>query len=226
MDGQPVRPDRYDQRDGRFTCNESLVLIVQEAFRVKTGEFSAPEWMITEKYEIQALAGRGVSYDTVRLMLQTMLAQRLGFKYHWEDKPRDIYALVSGKHKLRLVAAAPPAHDNAAVSAAQKPRGVGTGVFEGTATMDDFAAFLSNAMDRKVVNMTGDATHYAFNIDWRKDLQAIDPPEKAGDVPDLREARHEVYLRSVAGLGLRLEPRKAPMKYLVVDHANTQPTPN
>ena len=77
-------------------------------------------------------------------------------------------------------------------------------------------------MDREVLDKTGITDRYSFDLDWTQGIQAA---MRAGEThsprPDLT-----VVLAAVKRLGLRLEPRRAPVKFLVIDHVNKEPTPN
>jgi uncharacterized protein (TIGR03435 family) len=92
------------------------------AYKVKRHQVVAPDWVFTERYDILAKMPEGSNKDQVPEMLQLLLAERFGLKFHRESKEQSIYALVVGKggHKMKE---APPDEDGAKSSAnADKPK--------------------------------------------------------------------------------------------------------
>jgi hypothetical protein len=50
--GRVPRPIRF--RGGRLTCEDTLARIIRAAYHLEDWEYSAPFWMETEYYEVQA----------------------------------------------------------------------------------------------------------------------------------------------------------------------------
>ena len=85
-------------------------------------------------------------------------------------------------------------------------------------SVPDFAQQLSRQFGAPVQDKTGIAGRYDFSLKWTRD--ASEPgaddgqatyPARSGAVPSLFTALQEQ-------LGLKLEPQKAPMEILVIDH--------
>jgi uncharacterized protein (TIGR03435 family) len=94
------------------------------------------------------------------------------------------------------------------------------GVFQKkSATMADLAGFLSGLMDREVFDKTGIAGRYRFDIDWQKKIQ--DTMAEHG-----RRGDPVIVFAGVQRLGLKLEPGKEPLKVMIIDHVNKEPTAN
>jgi uncharacterized protein (TIGR03435 family) len=74
-------------------------------------------------------------------------------------------------------------------------------------------------MDREVVDKTGLSGQYKFDVDWSKEIGAT-----MGEFG--RHGDPTIVLTGVKGLGLKLEPRKEPLKVMVVDRLNKVPAPN
>jgi uncharacterized protein (TIGR03435 family) len=139
-------------------------------------------------------------------MVRTALAQRLGLRYHIADQETPVYNLLRGDGKLRLTPAIEADTD--------------TGfrrmwVFKvKSASLADFAEFLSPFTGRGVVDRTGLPGRYRFDVDWNEEIRQ-DPGNALG-----------VALASVKSMGLKLEPGKAIVKLLVVDQVSKEPTAN
>src|SRR6266567_5912341 len=62
-----------------------------------------PSWLDTEQYVIAAKAeSADASWDQVRTMLQTLLADRFKLAVHRETKELDVYSLAVGKNGPKL----------------------------------------------------------------------------------------------------------------------------
>jgi uncharacterized protein (TIGR03435 family) len=203
------QPFIYRPNGTRYSYDGPLGNIISEAFiDAKPSKISGPPWIRSEWYEVQAIFPKGTPVTSIHLMLRTMLEDRLGMKWRWEEKEAPIYALVSGGGPLKLEPAPnPPPKDNAG-------RG-GPGIFIWpAATLDYLGQVLSSDMKRQVLNMTGLHGKYRFNIDSTPYLtthSGWDPNE---------------WFAILKALGLKLESSKANLKSLVVDHLNLTPTPN
>ena len=72
------------------------------AYRVKIYQLSGPEWITSERYDINAKMPAGVSPDKLPEMSQSLLSDRFGLKVHREKKEMPVYVLLIGKPPLRL----------------------------------------------------------------------------------------------------------------------------
>jgi len=215
------RPVRF--RGGRLNAEEVLSHLVMAAFHLEQWEYSGPMWMETEYYEVQAIAPANASDQTRERMLQTMLEDRFGLKYHREERQIPIYALTVASGGMRLGTE----HGSAA-----GPNVMAAGVFKSNAaTPKDLAGFLTFNMDRPVFDMTGLTTKYQMSFDWASALhrptQEEAPKVQGGIIfappPVLDQSFVNSSLKKV---GLQIEPRKSSVNVLIVDGAKRIPTPN
>jgi uncharacterized protein (TIGR03435 family) len=63
---------------------------------------NAPAWTASERFAIEARTSDAASTDTIRLMLRTMLAERLGFVAHTERRDLPMFALTMARPDKRL----------------------------------------------------------------------------------------------------------------------------
>jgi uncharacterized protein (TIGR03435 family) len=219
-------PFRYSGQ--HLTCDLSLREIIGEAFSVKDFQIAGSGWMATQTYEIAALMPPGTTKDRARLMLQTMLEERFGLRFHREQKDLPAYALeeARGGFKLRPVdpeQAMARAKDRIIETAAGPQRGVTMAEGPGRFTKDpmsigEFADWLAHYMDAPVVNMTDIKGVYEIDLRWSQDTD----PE--GGAP----RRNDPELLGVIErqLGLRVQKSKLPLDILVIDHVEKAPTEN
>ena len=145
-----------------------------------------------------------------RLMLQSLLRDRFGFKSHFETKEGEVYILTLGNKPLQLKPPKDAASDPRAIVVA-KQSGIADGEATGINTSTDYLAQrLSRYLQLPVLNETGITGSYDFYL----------PP----DDPD----NHELVtaaLRVVDRLGLKIKRGRGPIKSLVIDRIQ-QPSEN
>ena len=181
--------------------------------------------MNSDRFNIEAKAAGPVSGDDMSAMLRSLLTERFKLKTHRETRDLPIYALVvarsDGKlgpkltrtnvdcdaiaeEAIALRGGAPPP-----MKAGESPpcsiglSGLGQ-LSVRSKPMTDVVRVLSQLTEHVVVDATGIAGGVDFDLSWS--------PDQAGDAtgPSIFTAVQEQ-------LGLKLEPRKAPLEALVVD---------
>jgi uncharacterized protein (TIGR03435 family) len=63
---------------------------------------TGPAWIKSEMYDIEAKADPPTSEARLKLMLQTLLAERFKLKLHRENREMPVYALVPGKNGVKF----------------------------------------------------------------------------------------------------------------------------
>jgi len=102
------------------------------------------------------------------------------------------------------------------------------------ATLAGLAGMLSSFLDRPVVDMTGIQGEYDISLEAAAEemvgmkMTVIGSPGPAGGAPAPapESAPTASIFTSIQQLGLKLDPRKAPIEYVVVDKAEKVPTEN
>ncbi len=90
---------------GRYTASGVTVkMLIQQAYDVKDYQISGgPSWISSERYDINAKAETpDVSREQMRVLLQSLLAERFNLKIHRETKELPIYSLVVAKNGPKL----------------------------------------------------------------------------------------------------------------------------
>jgi uncharacterized protein (TIGR03435 family) len=222
----------------------SLTELVRQAYGLKNYQVTAPDWMSGERYDIHAKLPEGGTKDQVPEMLQSLLADRFKLTFHRESKEHQVYGLIVGKNGLQLKEVAPdtPPSAGQGVTTRKSPSGGIEVHMDENMTMPALCDFLGKMVDRAVVDMTGLTATYDVALDipaneFKRMLQSgsnsvfvsnsagSEGPRPAADSAS-EPAGGSAMFAYVQQLGLKLEPRKAPLELLVVDHAEKVPTEN
>ena len=211
---------------------DPLKIVLMEAFKVKLYQIVGPSWLEQDCFEIVAKMPEGSTSDRIPAMLQALLGERFKLAAHKEDRPSPVYALVVGKSGPKLKEA------NLNFRAHQPRPGEVTfraGGFKGAMTMTLLARFLANHLGRPVEDLTGLTGTYDIDLSWAPD-PTIDRSMAFSGAAPAASADAEVALPAALtdnlftairdSLGLKLEPRSAPVEMLVIDHVDRVPTEN
>ena len=160
-------PFRYTP--GRLTCSLPLITIIREAYAVEFWQISGPKWLYDGVYDIEAKMPPDTAKETARLMLRTMLAERFGLKFHWENRSLPVYLLEAGKKGTQLTEA---------TDAGKVRKNLDQGHLSGILSMDAFVTLLYDRSDLPVVDRTG--LKGVYNIELRWNPEIADGPRGQG----------------------------------------------
>ena len=196
--------------------NIGLGAVVMWAYKISPLQISNAEMLGSDFYEISAKATGAATTDEMRVMMQALLTERFKMVSHRESRPMSAYALVQTKsgHKLRLSEAG----DGDGV---RPMTGMKLGLAGHSATLDQLAFFLSTPLGAPVLDKTGLAGRYDFELDLTNYRTG---GAGSGDPPADPVAVMQSSLSSQ--LGLRLEARRMAVEMLVIDHIEPKPVEN
>jgi uncharacterized protein (TIGR03435 family) len=218
---------------GRFVAESiDVETLIRNAYDVHTFQISGgPGWITSAKYDIVAKPSdvepenpnetqRAESRKRHQQELQGLLANRFHFKFHEITKEQPIYALVISKEGPKLQAAAAPRGTSIAMRPGQL---TSYGI-----SLPSLAANLSGLVNRIVHDKTGLSGLYAFTLQWAAEENAATPLGRTSDMGlDARDASNapSIFTAIQEQLGLKLEPARGPVSFLVIDHVE-RPTEN
>jgi uncharacterized protein (TIGR03435 family) len=205
------------QGSNRFVEKDyTLKLLIAAAYNLNPRTISGgPGWLDSDHYDITALTPGEVvpTRDEQMAMLRSLLTERFKLTFHREQKEFSIFALevAKGGSKLKETAAS-PGDPSKLVSIVYPQKMVMPGR---NATMAEFCSTLQRAvLDRPVVDKTGLAGRFDFDLEW-----APDETQFGGEVKAASDDAPSPHLFAAVQeqLGLRLVAAKGPVEALVVD---------
>lgn len=188
--------------------NENLANLMQFAYAINPRQMvGLPDWAFHESYDIEGKTDTPgePSLKQQQEMLQKLLADRFGLKFHREQRVLDAYAIriVKGGPKLK-----PAASPDAEPDQQGNGRGTEQTIKYTSASMQDFAFGSQFFLDRPVVDQTGLTGRYDFSYRYTYDeAHSTDPNAPPGLFTAVQEQ-----------LGLKFEPVKASVDAFVIDH--------
>ncbi len=200
----------------------NLRALVMEAYNLRTYRISfagsnvGPDEDQNINYDIAAIAegSDAPTRDQFRQMLQALLADRFGLKFHRETREMPVYALVVAKGGPKFKQSAPDAVSHGLFGV----HGRNQTMTVSKATMDSLADDIANGFGPRlpVIDKTGLAGAYDFKFEATPEYRINNNPQPE-DI-SLFDAVQEQ-------LGLKLESTRAQVEILVVDHID-RPTEN
>jgi uncharacterized protein (TIGR03435 family) len=197
------------------------------AYSLKSYQMEGPVWLRTTHYEVIAKIPDGCGRRDVPAMLRRLLRERFALKVHEESREQSVFALSvdSDGPKLKKSEAPTPQSGTAGGRDVTVTISNSGRLSLRRASLGDLAEMLSGSLGKPVLDLTGIAGE--FDIDLY-----VDPPRALQISMDAAEVRDQtgsmdfpVYA-GLRALGLRLVPRKAPIKYTIVDGVERIPIPN
>jgi len=199
---------------GRFSVTGfTLKDLVGFAYQVDDSQIvGGPKWFASDRFDILGKPEKDgpLSRDDARVMLRSLLTDRFQLKIHRETRELPVYVLTVGKSGPKM-----------------KPRTEGDGgegtrlTFQGTTATgrnvapEVFAEELqAMALDRPVLDKTGLAGKFDFNLRWRPEPASGKGASGSGDPND-----PDIFTAIQEQLGLKLEPRREQAEAIVVDAA-------
>lgn len=254
LDQGPFKPpsfalsadDSYPANAGNlFHADFPVQVYIDFAYKLGSGQglseamlATLPQWVRTERYEVVARAPGSPTKDQVRLMMQSLLAERFGLRLHFEKQETPVYAMElikSGKLGPKL-------HPHSEGLPCDKtpppaPKGAVPETFPYACDMyvmmslsnhdalmgsrNTTAALIANAiptlgsLGRPVIDRTGLTGRYDFTVEFSPP-QRLGSPSRAADAPSppggtfLEAAEQQ--------LGIKLVATKALLDVPVIDH--------
>lgn len=187
-----------------------LKLVIQTAYGVRQYQVAGPDWLVSERFNIDATLPEGATRDQVPEMLRTLLAERFQFVAHRETRTMPVYYLVIAKNGPKIQPAT--SKDNK-FSVSHGPDGHRV---SGQLVLANLISVIAKGLDRPVLDMTGLEGYFDVDLRW---LDETARTSSETDAAPLFTALQET-------LGLKLESRKGNIDVVVVDRVERAPTEN
>jgi uncharacterized protein (TIGR03435 family) len=230
---------------GRWQATNVTLMIVlwqiYPEYRQPNQIVGGPEWLTSERFDINAKAEGEPSSGEITQMVKQLLADRFALRTHTETRSFDTYALVLARSDGRLGPGmkkpavdcralasarargdAPPARPGERPSCSRGSRMV-SGLMQLTvpdATVGSIIGMLQATTGRAIVDRTGLTDRYDIELNYAfTDALSVSADGAASD------SGLTIFGALQGQLGLKLEPRKEQAEVLVIDHVE-MPTPD
>lgn len=234
---------------GMYHCTHMVLAnLIMNAYGIPRYRLSGPDWMTRQQFEITARVPAGATRDDLKLMLQSMLAHRFKLAVHHETREMPKYDLVVAKGGPKLH---PPMEESPQGSLppdpGSQPKRSGDGyptltpgvrgmaidnrkarMFNPKMGLDQLASMLGGQLGKPVTNATGLEGSYAISLYWVVASVGGAPGGAVGaGAPVAQEPEGPMIEQAIQQqLGLKLEARKGPVDFIVVDHLEKMPLEN
>jgi uncharacterized protein (TIGR03435 family) len=231
---------------GGLLSAENMTVLTYIVFSYKLDSDQAahlvyPKWFVNEHYDIEARGPANATKDQMRLMMQSLLAERFKLAVHWEAQELPVFHLVfvkPGQPGAQLKLAA---HGCESLSGSptqppvpgQAPCGEGRMLYlpDGTSqifgrnqTMQQISQTMGHwpgtGIERPIADGTSASGKFDFRMTWAPEPTpgVVAPMPAPSSAPSFLDALRDQ-------LGLKLVSATATMPFLILDHIE-EPTPN
>jgi uncharacterized protein (TIGR03435 family) len=213
---KPARPGvrGYSIRPlpGRMSAeNVTLKLLIGEAYNVHDFQISGgPNWIDSDRYDVEAKADGDPGRKQLRAMLQTLLADRFGLAVRHESREMPVLMLEAAKGGPKLQ---PAKHPEAPVMFRVFQR---RQITAENAPLENLRETLTWLLGRSVLDGTGLQGSFDYHLEWSPDevqLQSQEAPLQIdGNAPSLGVALQQQ-------MGLKLVSQKGSVNVIAVEKA-------
>jgi uncharacterized protein (TIGR03435 family) len=209
---------------GRLSLiNQTARQIISSSYQIQDYQIiGGPEWLRTDRFDIEATAEGGPTAPQMLVMVRTLLADRFELKMHAEQRELPVFRLMHARADRRpgpqlkasqcRPAGATPDDSQGVVCGNQVGRNVMA--LRGN-TMRGLANQLGRLaiVGRPVIDATGLTDTFDIQLTWASE------PVAAGDsaIPAAQPDATSIFTALQEQLGLKLEPSRGPVDVIVID---------
>jgi uncharacterized protein (TIGR03435 family) len=229
----PPQTDRIVINLGRFLnsklelSNVTLSECLNYAYNlVSDAQLRGPDWIKSREvmFDIAAQAAPDTTPDQARLLLQSLLADRLQVKLHREQRDLPHLEMVRGKNGPKMKASTAP-EGTPHVST------FGGKIISPRMPMSTLAILLSRFERQIILDKTDLKGFYEVRLEWLPETLRNLPPCADGASLTINGTPVDLSGPSISTaiqdqLGLRLVSSKTPIEVLVIDSATQTPAEN
>jgi uncharacterized protein (TIGR03435 family) len=245
-----VRPNKSGDRGGSLrrqpggrvdAVNMPLNTLISFAYQVPLFLLAAgPGWIADERFDVVAKLERDAadadasgSIDSLRIAMQTLLADRFKLRVRRETRESDIYALVLARPGVNLNTSLTPSVQDCSPAGIQERRtttAASTNTVQpvfcgmqmasgkisvGGLALSQFANGLSGLVGRVVIDRTGLNGNWDFELTFAPEPTSgpLPPPGE----PPTTDPNASIFTALQEQLGLKLQSAKGPVEVLVID---------
>ena len=195
--------------------NASVKMMISLMYKVPMWQIKGgPAWIESDGFDVEAKADHSYNLDDLHAMFRNLLADEFKLRFHRETREGPVYALSVDKGGSKMKVNDSPQDFKIPIQPGPDRTFVATRV-----PMEYFAWFLSQLLQREqrsVIDQTGLTGTYDFTLAFLPDLQ---PGIEKENLPPALLDRPSLFDALKQQLGLKLEAKKGPVDYFVIDSA-------
>ena len=208
--GQRMGMVRYTYPGGRFDAKATTVeFLLEWAYDLLPSQHSrGSAWMENERFDIVAKAAGNATDDQMKVMTQSLLAERFKLKFHRDRREAPVLLVTLGKAAPKLF---PPkegeVHSLRVIPQTDSDQKVVS--YHVVATRFSFAQLnqtFARQLERVILNGTGLDGDFDFTLDFTPDENRPNPLDPSLIITAMRNQ-----------LGLNIKAQKGLVDYLVID---------
>jgi len=186
------------------------------AYHVMDYQVSGPDWLQSDRYDVVAKSAGPVTEDQLRVMAQTLVAERFKVELHHQTKELPAYVLLVAKN-------GPKFHESKGEGESSiQPDQKRMEIAVQRTPLSQLVELLSTLFRAPVVDMTELKGKYDITISVGKYIGEMQK-DPGGAPPDPLSI---ITMGLQEELGLKLESKKVTLDLLVIDHAEKVPVEN
>jgi len=185
--------------------------LITWAYKIPPILISNPQVIGQDRYDIVATADGPAKTEQMRIMMQSLLAERFKLSLHRENRAIPGYRLVLAKGGLK---ARPSPPDRGSTGSSRRGSLDAQGY-----TMAQVAFRLSEVLQHPVLDATHITGKFDFKLEWAPDELQARPPSGDTRPGSASDASPSIFAALQEQLGLKLESGKVSAEVLVIDSA-------
>jgi uncharacterized protein (TIGR03435 family) len=220
--GGGIRPLPGGQR--YQATNVTVRLLIQVAYHLKAEQvIGGPDWLDTDRFDMNAVASRPSTIDELHAMLVTLLVDDMKLKFHRGQQELPMYALAVDRQGPRNLA--PTKSQNSGDTWIEVTPDPSPGAFLRATweakfcPMEYFAFRLAQNLDRPVVDQTGIKGEYDLRLTYTREAPPNVQPGDLVNGTELDTSGPTIFEALQKQLGLKLNKQRGQVPILVIDHA-------
>ncbi|MCU1328160.1 MAG: hypothetical protein JWN34_3530 [Bryobacterales bacterium] len=220
--GGGIRPLPGGQR--YQATNLTVRVLIQVAYHLKAEQVvGGPDWIDTERFDMNAVAAGPSTIDELHAMLVNLLVDEMKLKFHRDQKELPIYALTVDKQGPKNLTPAPARNSGDTwieVTPDPAPGAFLRATWQARfCPMEYFAYRLGQNLDRPVVDQTGIRGDHDFKLTYTREAPPNGQPGALINGVELDTSGPTIFEALQKQLGLKLEKQRGKVPILVIEHA-------
>ena len=242
FDVATIRPSRADSLQTVRSASELHMFdvtaryLIEQAYNIPWTNGSkdrirgGPGWIDSDPYDVDAKIAPEATVTLeqmpeqrrrrqMNLRLQSLLADRLKLKVHFETREEPVFAILAAKDGPKLTPAAAGAESQQGQGILVRYNGQAAQMTAKAVTLEELAYWLTGYSEmggQTVIDQTGLSQRYDFVLNWTRE-RTLPTGEQAGESDSAAGAGPALFTALQEQLGLKLVKTRGPVEIVFID---------